>query len=137
MRKAKDKPESHLAKNLAVIGIVYSFIMVGLCYCEGGCTPSTPPKSQADIKQELVAGPKPVNNAWDASVIEVKLFLRENLNDPDSVQYLEWSPVFAYDEYWSVRCKYRAKNSFGALILAEKLFYIQNGKVVHFEDYEK
>lgn len=84
-------------------------------------------------------GPKPKNSAWDAAVAPVVDFLKANLKDPDSVQYAEWSPVtlltIGGKNYWAVRCKYRAKNSFGGYVLSNQIFYIRNGQVVDYTDF--
>lgn len=91
--------------------------------------------------KQIVAeiGPAPVNSGWDASVIEVKNFLDANLKDPKSVQYAEWSKVnlgtYQNQKCWWVRCKYRAKNSFGGYVVNNQLFYISNGKVIGYKDY--
>ena len=59
--------------------------------------------------------------------------------DPDSVEYIEWSPVhLTYVEgkpFWRVRVKYRAKNSFGGYVISNQLAYMRNGQVVALEDY--
>lgn len=86
-------------------------------------------------KIDSEAGPKPENSAWDAAVAPVVAFLKANLKDPKSVEYVEWSPVtlMELDQfYWAVRVKYRAKNSFGGYVLEQKLFLMQHGKVVDY-----
>lgn len=80
------------------------------------------------------AGSKPSNSSWDAAVAPVVSFLKVNLKDPKSVEYIEWSPVTLLELdgqfFWGVRCKYRAKNSFGGYVIEEKVFLIQHDKVV-------
>ncbi len=91
-------------------------------------TPAPPPEPQ-----EIVS-----NSAWDGSVSQVKEYLRKNLNDAKSVEYVEWSPVFKFEDGsgFAVRCKYRAKNSFGAYVLEEKLFKLDSaGRVIGHTDY--
>ena len=54
---------------------------------------------------------------------------------PDS-EYVDWSEVFYTDRppSWCVRVKFRAKNGFGAKILATKLFFIRDGRVTSMGD---
>lgn len=96
---------------------------------------------QLDNARAVVAeiGPKPENSAWNAAVTPVCDFLRANLKDPDSVKYAEWSPVslasYGGQKCWAVRCKYRAKNSFGGYVLSNQIFYIRNNQVVGYQDF--
>lgn len=77
------------------------------------------------------------NSAYDASVSQVKRFLKkEYLVDPDSYEGIEWSKVNETDgengtyKYW-VRHKYRAKNSFGGFVIENRIFYLDSeGDVV-------
>ena len=92
-------------------------------------------------KENIISdiGEKPENSSWDGSVRPVKEYLKERLRDPDSVEYMEWSPVhLAYlngEPVWRVRGKYRAKNAFGGYVIEEKLFYMRHSQVVAFEDF--
>ena len=81
-------------------------------------------------------GPIVSNSAWDGGVRQVKKFLTRTLKDPDSVEYIEWSPVMNMaDGGFTVRCKYRAKNSFGGYVVEEKIFYLDSlGKVTFYDD---
>ncbi len=83
--------------------------------------------------------PAPVvsNSAWDGSVYQVERWLKGNLKDPDSFKAMEWSPVTevppgsALPHKFIVRCKYRAKNSFGGYVVEQKMFYLDSeGNVV-------
>lgn len=82
----------------------------------------------------LVLGPKPKNSEWDGRVDAVVSFLRKNLNDYGSSEFVEWSPVTKVavkgEPYWTVRLKLRAKNAFGALILKETYYFIRQNEVV-------
>lgn len=81
------------------------------------------------------------NSEWDSSVVQVQDYLKRNLNDANSVQYVEWSKVNIAQnptsyKYW-VRCKYRAKNALGAYVLANQIFYLdEKGEVVDVKDLE-
>lgn len=93
-------------------------------------------EAQSTIKE---IGQKPVNSAWDAAIKPVQDFLKKNLKDPESVKYDEWSPVilasYGGEKCWAVRCRYRAKNSFGGYVLTNQIFYIRNNQVVGYKDY--
>lgn len=67
-----------------------------------------------------------VNSSWDGSVSQVKSYLQGVLKDPDSFQAIEWSKVVKSDKGYAVRCKYRAKNSFGGYVIEEKLFLMDS-----------
>jgi tetratricopeptide (TPR) repeat protein len=98
-------------------------------------------ETKMNEKQEIISqiGEKPKNSSWDASVRPVKRFLESNLKDPDSVEYIEWSPVHLTrvegQPLWRVRAKYRAKNSFGGYVIEEKLFYMANGQVITYKNF--
>jgi hypothetical protein len=54
---------------------------------------------------------------------EVISWMKNNLKDPDSVQYIEWSDVGkTADGYYSMNVKYRAKNSFNAFVIETMTF---------------
>jgi tetratricopeptide (TPR) repeat protein len=75
-------------------------------------------------------GPSPGYMGIKEPVWPVKVYLESSLKDPDSLQYIDWSSAAPVDDYWVVRCKYRAKNSFGGYVVEERLFYIQQSQVV-------
>lgn len=74
------------------------------------------------------------NSALDGSVKQVNDYLKANLNDWDSYEGVEWSPVTVMDSIpltYGVRHKYRAKNGFGAMILQEQVFKMDSaGRVI-------
>jgi hypothetical protein len=78
-------------------------------------------------------GPEPRQNN-DGSVDLVKDYLRGTLNDYNSAEFVEWSPITKVrrngKDFWAVRLRLRAKNAFGAYVLKETFYFIQNGKVV-------
>ena len=79
------------------------------------------------------------NSAWDASVWQVKRYLKkEYLLDPDSYEGIEWSAVNkkANGGYY-VRHKYRAKNSFGGYVIENQVFHLNaEGEVIGVDDYD-
>ena len=77
-----------------------------------------------------LAGAKPKNGGQSA----VSDYLRENLNDFDSSEYLAWSEPAIVDvggqPFWMVKLRLRAKNMFGGYIVKTVTFYIIQDKVV-------
>ena len=92
----------------------------------------------SDGKPTSYVSPRTVveNSSFDGSVHQVKSWLKENLKDPKSVEYLDWSPVTRHGTGYLVRVKYRAKNSYGGYSVEEKLFSLDSmGSVVSVMDY--
>jgi hypothetical protein len=102
---------------------VIFFIMLAVFGRNGGGSslPSTP---QGDYRLK--------SSAWDGSVHYVKEHVKMNLKDPDSYESIEWSNVQTLDDgTFSVRHKYRAKNSFGGYVVENKIFiYDSSGHIV-------
>lgn len=99
--------------------------------------------AQAKLDAEAnLRGPQPIQSSWDGDVLAVRHYLKEVLKDPDSYQADGCTKPRAEGAFWVVECKYRAKNSFGALVLEVKRFFIQSGglagegRVVRTEDLE-
>jgi DNA-directed RNA polymerase subunit RPC12/RpoP len=76
------------------------------------------------------------NSPWDGSVWQVKAWMKENLDDPKSIEYVDWSPLSKSGKgNWMVRTKFRAKNRLGALVLSNWVFYLdEDGKVLEYRD---
>lgn len=92
-------------------------------------------ETQAALEREYPGiGPKPQQSAMDGSVPVVDRYLRDTLNDYQSAEYVEWSPVTPAkingESFWAVRLKLRAKNAFGAKMLKDTYFVIRNEQVV-------
>jgi hypothetical protein len=85
--------------------------------------------------QEALRGPLP--EMIGEKVWCVDRYLKYNLNDYDSSEYLQWtSPIkviYEGEPYWAVRLRLRAANAFGGKIIKEPMFYIQQDKVVRVE----
>ena len=79
---------------------------------------------------ELRGKPVVVNNGWNGGVHQVEQYLKRHLKDPDSFQAIEWSPVRRSCEGYAVRVKYRARNSFGGMVIEEKLFRLDTAGTV-------
>ena len=111
-----------------VVFMVVSYILVT-------CVGSPQPKEKESEEQ-----PKEVvyNSEWDGSVRQVKQFLKENLNDPDSYESMEWSPVSQnpHTKWFLVRHKYRAANGFGAKMIYNQQFTLDSlGNVINVSDW--
>lgn len=87
------------------------------------------------IVEEIGEAPK--NSSWDGSVSIVKQALQINLKDPDSVEFISWGEPFLVKidgrYYWAVRVNYRARNSFGGMVIEERVALIRNNQVISFE----
>ena len=76
------------------------------------------------------------NSDWDGSVAQVKSWLKSNVKDPSSLEFIDWSPVTETENGYLVRVKYRAKNSFGAFVVEEKLFVLDSsGSIIKWSNY--
>jgi len=114
---------------IAIIGILYlvnSF--------SSSNSNSSKKSSRTSTSYEVVK-----NSEWDASVSQVKSWLKANLKDPSSIKYIEWSTVSKTDDGgFMVRVKYRAKNSFGGFVVENKVFIMNSsGTVLSNIDYGK
>jgi len=91
-------------------------------------------KSARIAAEILVLGPKPKNSEWDGRVDPVVEYLKNNLNDYDSSEFVEWSPVTKLEmkgePFWVVRLRLRAKNAFGGYILKNTFYFIRQNRVV-------
>lgn len=116
-----------------LIVTVIVLTLVGFAYLSPKSDDKTP-----TVKTEVVhpiLGKKPEQSAWGGEVPEVRKYLQRNLNDFDSSEYVDWSPVSEVKRgeelFWGVRLRLRAKNAFGAYIVKDIYFYIKDGEVKH------
>lgn len=87
--------------------------------------------STPKAKTEQVMKTGVFNSEWDASVFQVKKWLENNVKDRSSLEYIEWSQVQLVNDFYYVRCKFRAKNSFGAFEIENRLFKLsKDGSVL-------
>jgi len=97
-------------------------------------------KERRDRREEAImsAGVVSVtNSSYDASVSQVKDYLKKNLKDPKSYEGIEWSKVKEETDGYSVYHKYRAKNSFGGYVIEAQIFYLDfSGNVVRVKNVE-
>jgi hypothetical protein len=107
------------------VGIMVALIigLLGYCYAL--------PKQSNTVSSS--SSPKTIvqNSPWDGSVFQVKSWLEDNLKDPKSLEYIEWSAVQKTDDGgFIVRVKYRAKNSFGGYVIENKVFSLDSAGTV-------
>lgn len=88
---------------------------------------------KAKVKAEFESAPKYdiQNSPWDGSVWQVRNYVKSLLKDPSSYESIEWSNVVKDGSTYRVRHRYRAKNSFGAYVVEEYVFVLDDkGKVI-------
>lgn len=109
---------------ISVIGLSLCGLFV-LYFCGLFSSPhsSTRSKPETSSPRKVVE-----NSSWDGSVRQVKSWLKDNLKDPGSLEFVEWSPVvkLAKNQGFAVRAKYRAKNSFGGFVVENKVFSLDS-----------
>ncbi len=113
-----------------VIIIIFVLFIIGIIF-----QPSSDSLNggRASASSEVVE-----NSAWDGSVSQVKSWLKDNLKDPRSLEFINWSPVSKTKNGFMVRVKYRAKNSFGGYVVENKVFFLDStGTVTSSIDYQK
>ena len=114
--------EKKIAKiNLVMLSII-GLIIISVCVA----------KCNSNEGQEVIPKEVVFNDDWDSSVRQVKEFLKNNLNDPDSYDAVEWSSVAQNPETkdFTVRHKYKAKNAFGATMLYNQVFVMDSTGIV-------
>jgi len=93
---------------------------------------------EVQAAREAKFGKAPSPSSWDGSVRCVEGYLTKTLKDPDSLKFEQWSNVYYNDDAgWTVKCDFRAKNSFGAYERYVKWFVIQHGSVVDVKEFNK
>ena len=109
------------------VGAVVLIALIGLKACIGG---NSEDKAAPVIREsvEIVR-----NSGWDGSVLQVKRFLKGNVKDPSSLEFIEWSPVRkTTDGRFLVRVRYRARNSFGGYVVENNVFLLSaTGNVIY------
>lgn len=76
------------------------------------------------------------SSPYDGSVRQVKSWIKTNAKDPDSIEFIEWSPVTSSGSGYSVHVKYRGKNSFGGYTIENQVFTLDSsGTILGVSDY--
>lgn len=87
--------------------------------------------------EKFLLGDKPKSSSYDGRVQPAVDYLRANLNDYDSCEFVNWYQVVktTYEKKpaWGVKLRLRAKNAFGAFIVKDVFFYIRQNQVVGVE----
>ena len=119
---------SGLNKLFILIAVIATIIFVG--YKIGD-----PNSNKPSLPKEVV-----YNSGWDASVRQVKDYLKTNLLDPNSYESINWGYVDKVNKEnytYVVRHKYRAKNSFGGYVIENKVFFLSNsGRIIYALDFK-
>lgn len=116
-------------------GSVVLFVVLAL-WLIGKFSPSpteAPAPPAADPPKPVRSGCVEVvcNSAWDGSVSQVEEYLKATLKDPDSMKDVKWGKVTKTSiGDFRVWVQYRAKNSFGAYILAHQTFLLNAAGVI-------
>lgn len=64
---------------------------------------------------------------WNGSIPAVERALKRSLNDPESLVIENCDPVMTNGKIIKARCRYRAKNGFGAYIKKSEVFHFDSG----------
>jgi hypothetical protein len=72
----------------------------------------------AELRRKAVV----FNSAWDGSVYQVEQYLKRRLKDPDSFDAIGWGAVSRSCTGYTVGVRYRARNSFGGMVIEEQFF---------------
>ena len=71
------------------------------------------------------------NNRFDNSVEQVKQYLQKTIENRNSLEFIEWSKVQKYYDTYTVRCKYRVKNTNGVYETKDMIFNLDlEGNVI-------
>jgi hypothetical protein len=94
-------------------------------------------RRSAKSRSSQSSSTKVAKSPVDGSVWQVKRYLKKNLKDPKSFDAIFWGQVASRsDGGYQVRCKYRAKNSFGGYIIEDQVFFMNSeGNVINVTNY--
>lgn len=84
----------------------------------------------AQAERTAKIGNKPVPSVWDGSYPEIERYLKQIAHDPDSIDFESCGPPVITEAGWNIRCIYRGKNAFGALVRNDNFFLVAHGRVV-------
>lgn len=86
-----------------------------------------PPKPPIDpVAPSVVRNEGPAGTVW-----QVTEYVLAHLKDPDSFRTIKWGNVVETSGKFAVRLNYRAKNSFGGLVVSDEVFFLdEQGHVI-------
>lgn len=127
-----------------LMAVVRAVMAGGLLLFLGTCAylmvkPADPPpaKSAEQVALETkqaAHGTLPLTNGFTGKVLAVDRFLKPQLNDPDSLEYVQWYGPMAADhagvKCWKVTAVYRARNAFGGMVPGTLSCWIRDEKVI-------
>jgi predicted nucleic acid-binding Zn ribbon protein len=138
----KDKQRRMMKKSLIFLAISVALLLFVSLIFSGDDTKTNSTTPSENIATTTSTQETPVveivrNSSWDSSVSQVRVWLKENLNDPKSLEFIEWSKVVKNGNgSFKVRVKYRAKNSFGGYIVNNQVITLDaSGNVINFKDF--
>ena len=116
-------------KKGCLIGVLVLFILVVI----GALIPNEDKKSSSSSSTPSIVK----NLPWDNSVIPVKNYIKNNLKDPSSLEFIRWGNVIkTANGTYVVNVKYRAKNSFGGYVVNDQIFTLNSsGQILKINDY--
>jgi uncharacterized protein YxeA len=96
-------------------------------------------KKEKEIKENnptyIKHGEKPTTTYDGKSCIEVELYLKRALNDPESLIMSGCSQPSLVNEGWLVICSYRARNAFGGMVRKTAAFVVNHGSVSSYNEF--
>lgn len=88
--------------------------------------------------EDTLFGNKPTKSLWDGSYLEIKRYLKNNMHNPDSLEFITCTDVYRLkNRGWLIGCRYRGENAFGTKVVNAKWFTIQRSSVVNVDDISK
>ena len=92
--------------------------------------PAEPPVPETVADGAPRLSERPANDPADSSVWQVKEHLKRTLMDPDSIEYISWSPVMDSGDEFRVVCSYRAQAGSFGMVTEKKVFFMdREGRV--------
>ena len=131
VRKPAITPQSSRNEMIAVLAIVGSMFLAAHLWLTSE-SQSLSTSSKKTSSDAIV-----YNSYLDGSVYQVESWLRQNLKDPESLEFIEWYKVVERkDGSFSVVVEYRAKNGFGGFNVEKMKFFLDSkGNITDHSDY--
>jgi len=139
------RPVSHVRPVIAVPALVLAGAIITLVIVSTRQSAQREQLNQAAQQAalaeiEAIHGKRPSVSGWNGTVYAVHEYLGRNLKDPKSVEYIRWwgpSPIsageYGTEKGWLVVVQYRARNSFGGMVVERQRFVLQGEKIISVE----